>query len=196
MESSDAQGVHAPQFREFFLNWVQDPFAIGAVAPSGRTLAKLMVGGLYPGARVLELGAGTGTVTRAILDAGVDQRDLYLVERNAAFARLLHQRFPRAALLQKDATELADEMPELAGTMDFVVSGLPLVLFPRRQRQRLLAQSFELLRTNGIFVQFTYGGRCPIRRGQLETLGLAASLAGIAPFNVPPAFVYRIRRGA
>lgn len=196
MESSDAQRVHAPQFRRFFLSWMQDPFAIGAVVPSGRTLARLMVSGLYPGARVLELGAGTGTVTRAILDTGVDQSDLYLVERNAAFARLLHQRFPRAVLLQKDATTLADEMPELAAGIDFVVSGLPLVLFPREQRERLVARSFELLKPGGVFLQFTYGGRCPIRRSRLDALGLAASLIGIAAFNVPPAFVYRIRRGA
>src|SRR3970040_1435814 len=154
MDSSDAQQVHPARIRQFFWNWMQDPFAIGAVAPSGRTLARLMVGGLRPGARVMELGAGTGTVTRAILDSGVRQSDLYLVERHATFARLLRQRFPHAVLLQEDATALT-------GSIDFVVSGLPLVLFSQAQKRRLLVQSFDLLRPDGMFHQFTYGGRCP-----------------------------------
>jgi phospholipid N-methyltransferase len=196
MDSSDAQRVHPARFRQFFWNWMQDPLAIGAVAPSGRTLARLMVGGLRLGARVMELGAGTGTVTRAILDTGVRESDLFLVERNAAFARLLRQRFPHAVLLQEDATALEDSARELAGSIDFIVSGLPLVLFSQAQKRQLLVQSFNLLRSSGVFHQFTYGGRCPIRRSVLEGLGLKAALQGIAPFNVPPAFVYRIRRGA
>src|SRR5690606_17594442 len=47
----------------FFLNWLQNPLTVGAVAPSGRELARLMTAGLAPGARVVELGAGTGTLT-------------------------------------------------------------------------------------------------------------------------------------
>jgi phospholipid N-methyltransferase len=194
MDSSDSPPAHPAQLRRFFWNWVQDPLAIGAVVPSGRTLAKLMVNGLHPGTRVMELGAGTGTVTRAILDSGVEQRDLYLVERNDSFARLLRQRFPHATLLHEDATSLTDGARALADSFDFVISGLPLVLFSRAQKERLLEQSFALLKRAGVFHQFTYGGRCPIRRSQLESLSLDATLLGVAPFNVPPAFVYRIGR--
>ena len=196
LERRTAEPTQSAQFRRFFLSWMQDPLAIGAVAPSGRTLARLMVTGLYPGARVLELGAGTGTVTRAILDRGVRAADLYLVERNDGFARLLKQRFPQATLLQQDATSIADNVGEFAASIDFIVSGLPLVLFSRTQKARLLSQSFALLGPAGVFQQFTYGGRCPIRRELLAALRLDATLLGIAPFNVPPAFVYRIARGA
>ena len=194
MDSSEAEQVHPSQFGQFFRSWMQDPLAIGAVAPSGRTLARLMVSGLRPGARVMELGAGTGTVTRAILGCGIAQSDLVLVERNEAFARLLAQRYPHATLLQEDATSLVASAPGLAASFDFIVSGLPLVLFSRMQKLRLLERSFELLKTGGAFHQFTYGGRCPIRRAALASLGVDAELIGIAPFNVPPAFVYRLRR--
>jgi phospholipid N-methyltransferase len=194
MDSSEAGQVYPAQFGQFFRSWMQDPLAIGAVAPSGRTLAKLMVTGLYPGARVMELGSGTGTVTRAILDCGVAQSDLYLVERNESFARLLRQQFPHAALLQEDATSPSKATRLLGGSFDFIVSGLPLVLFSRARKQRLLERSFELLRPAGAFHQFTYGLRCPIRRTALASLNVEASLVGIAPFNVPPAFVYRLRR--
>jgi phospholipid N-methyltransferase len=129
MDSSEAEQIYPPQFRQFFRSWIQDPLTVGAVVPSGRTLAKLMVRGLHSGARVMELGAGTGTVTRAILDRGVAQSDLCLVERNASFARLLKQRFPNATLLEEDATSLVDSARQPSGSFDFIVSGLPLVLF-------------------------------------------------------------------
>jgi phospholipid N-methyltransferase len=194
MDNSDASQGHPAQLRQFFRSWVQNPFAIGAVAPSGRKLAKLMVKGVRADARVMELGPGTGTVTRAILDSGVDERNLFLVERDAAFVRLLRQRFPKATLLHEDATVLGAHTRELAATFDFIVSGLPLVLFSRAQKERLLAHVLELLKPTGAFHQFTYGGRCPIRRSVRDALGLDTALLGIAPFNVPPAFVYRLCR--
>ena len=194
MDSSDTSQAHPAQFRQFFWSWIQNPLAIGAVAPSGRTLAKLMVKGAHAGARVMELGPGTGTVTRAILESGVDERNLYLVERNAAFSRLLRERFPKATLLHEDATKLTAHARDLAGTFDLIVSGLPLVLFSRTQKERLLVDVLDLLKPTGAFHQFTYGGRCPIRRRVRDALGLDTTLLGIAPLNVPPAFVYRICR--
>jgi phospholipid N-methyltransferase len=179
---------------QFFRSWVQNPLAIGAVAPSGRTLAKLMVKDVQADARVMELGPGTGNVTRAILDSGVDERNLYLVERDAAFARLLRARFPKATVLHEDATALTAHTRAVAGTFDFIVSGLPLVLFSRDQKERVLANVLTLLKPTGAFHQFTYGGRCPIRRSVRDALGLDKVLLGIAPFNVPPAFVYRLCR--
>ena len=60
----------------FFRSWIRDPFHVASIVPSGRWLAKLMATGLEPGARVVELGAGTGTLTEAILDRGVLPEDL------------------------------------------------------------------------------------------------------------------------
>jgi len=75
-----------------------------------------------------------------------------------------------------------------------VVSGLPLVLFSRPEKSDLLSQSFTMLKEDGAFYQFTYGGRCPVSRGQLDALGLEAKRVGVTLFNLPPAFVYRITR--
>jgi phospholipid N-methyltransferase len=185
---------HRPDDLGHFLkSWIQNPTAVGAVAPSGRLLAKLMATGLRSGARVIELGAGTGTLTQAILETGVRAEDLFVVEQNTQFLKILARRFPDCPLVAADALSLAEHVPG-PGTFDFVVSGLPLLFFSPQQKERLLEQVFELLGPNGALHQFTYGGRCPVERSLRSRLELRSSLIGIAPFNLPPAFVYRLSR--
>ena len=82
----------------------------------------------------------------------------------------------------------------LPGPADFVVSGLPLLLFTPGRKLRLLHQVFSILTEEGAFHQFTYGGRCPVERAVLRRLGLEATLLRFTPLNVPPAFVYRMQR--
>lgn len=178
----------------FFRSWVRNPFAIGAVAPSSQMLARLMASNLRPGARVIELGAGTGTVTRAILDSGVLPEDLFLVEQNPDFVELLRRRYPRCPVVQADARALSQYSDQLPDRFDFIISGLPLLLFSRLQKLRILTQAFDVLRPNGYFHQFTYAGRCPVGRELRALLRLESSLIGFAPLNLPPAFVYRFAR--
>jgi phosphatidylethanolamine/phosphatidyl-N-methylethanolamine N-methyltransferase len=181
-------------FGHFLKSWIQNPFAIGAVAPSGKPLARLMATGLHPGARVIELGAGTGTLTEAILDRGVRPEDLFVVEQNAKFVKILARRFPRCPIIAADATELVEHVPADRASFDFVISGLPLLFFSPPQKRKLLTQAFELLGPGGVLHQFTYAGRCPVEREVRACLKLESSLLGIAPINLPPAFVYRLAR--
>jgi phospholipid N-methyltransferase len=181
-------------FGRFLRGWMDDPWSVGAVAPSGRALGELMTRDIRPTARVLELGPGTGTLTRAILARGVDPRRLVLLERGRKFVPQLKETFAEVTVIEADATRLAPQLDELRGRVDFVVSGLPLVLFSRQQKRVLLESSFEMLGPAGAYLQFTYGGRCPINRRLLRELGLRATRLGLAARNIPPAIVYRIER--
>lgn len=183
-------------FGTFIKNWLQSPRTVGAVAPSSRLLARLMAKGLRPGARVVELGAGTGTLTQAILASGVRPEDLYLVEQNPQFVEILARRFPGCPILPIDATVLASHLGAAVGTFDFVISGLPLLLFTPENKLALFSQAFAALKPGGMMHQFTYGGRCPIDRESRGKLGLSRQLIGFTPFNLPPAFVYRFERVA
>jgi phospholipid N-methyltransferase len=173
---------------------LREPFSVGALAPSSRFLAKLLVTDMEAGSRVIELGAGTGAVTQAILDAGVHSDDLTLIEQNEEFAELLRLRFPDTTVLEANAVSFRRHIAPDAEPVDFVVSGLPLLLFPARIKIRLLTQIFKSLHQDGCLLQFTYGGRCPISRSLRKSLGLKASLIRFTPFNVPPAFVYSLTR--
>ena len=73
-------------FFQFFRSWISDPRRVAAVAPSGDSLARLMTKHIVPsGGPVLELGAGTGVFTRALVARGVRECDLTLVEYGSDF---------------------------------------------------------------------------------------------------------------
>ena len=181
-------------FKQFLGAVIKEPLAIGAIAPSSSYLAKNMVVGIGPGSRVVELGAGTGMVTRAILESGVDPKDLIVLEQNGEFTNLLKKRFPNVIVAQANALELQHHITALAGPPDFIVSGLPLMLFTTKQKTRLISQSFESLGPNGFFHQFTYGGKCPIEPSILGSVGLKSTFLKLTLLNLPPAFIYRLER--
>jgi len=177
----------------FIRGWVRDPRATGALVPSGRSLARLMAAHVAVGDRVVELGAGTGTVTEAVLRRGVRQQDLTLIERNAEFAAILRRRFPQARVAVADALSFAEQVSRGA-PFDCAVSGLPLLLFSAADKARLLEQVFAVMSPHGRLLQFTYAGFCPIGRALRARFGLRATLVGVAARNLPPAFVYRLER--
>jgi len=173
------------------------PRQVGAVLPSGPALARLITSEISPSrGTVIELGPGTGVFTRALIDRGVREQDLTLVEVNEHFVPMLRRCFPAARLLQRDAARLAAS--DLLGVQPVcaVVSGLPLLNMPFRKIFTIVATAFCHLGADGALYQFTYGRRCPIPRPILDRLGLKAVVIGHAIRNVPPATVYRISRRA
>jgi phospholipid N-methyltransferase len=193
VESHLQRKRHSAHHAAFFKNWLQDPFQVASVVPSSRAVAKLMATDLYPGARVIELGAGTGTLTQAILERGVRAADLHLVEQNDAFASILRMRFAGATIVHADAQTLNETLRELAGTIDYVISGLPILWFGKDKKTRILDAAFTLLKRGGALHQFTYVGRPPVGNRLMADLRLEARLLGFA-VNFPPAFVYRFTR--
>jgi phospholipid N-methyltransferase len=193
MSGSELQQSHTPDdFGHFFKSWMRNPLAMGAFAPSGKSLAKLMAKDVAAGSKVIELGAGTGTVTEALLANGVAPADLQLVERDPQFVKILRRRFPRCHVVAADALEL-DQRVDAAAAFDFVISGLPLLCFSPGRRHRVLQQALQLLKPQGCLHQFTYAGRCPVDRDMRDDFQVESVLLGIAPLNLPPAFVYRLK---
>lgn len=129
-----------------------------------------------------------------MLDRGVKERDLTLIEFGSDFAVMLQARFPEARVLWMDAQRLGQHELNDGRPVGAVVSGLPLLSMPHRKVMAILAGSFRLMGGKGKFYQFTYGPRCPIPRRILDRFGLKAVCIGWTPHNFPPATVYRISR--
>jgi phosphatidylethanolamine/phosphatidyl-N-methylethanolamine N-methyltransferase len=174
----------------FLRSWIEKPLHVGAVMPSGRLLARTMA--QYVDARaagpVVELGPGTGAITSALIDRGVDQKRLVLVEYNPSFCALLRDRYPHAKIVQGDAYTLRDTLWNvLSVPAAAVVSGLPLVTKPMMTRLKLIRDAFVALAPGAPFVQFTYSVAPPIPK---SLPGVSTEASERIWMNLPPARVW------
>lgn len=179
----------------YFRDWLSDPRRVASIVPSGPVLARMMTREVVPHeGPILELGPGTGAFTRALLNRGVGERDLTLVEFGERFAGMLERQFPQARVVRMDAAQLSRRNVLSESSFASVISGLPLLSMSARNVIRVLVGAFRYLRPGGAFLQFTYGPLCPVSRDILNRLGLRATLVGWTVRNLPPAAVYRIVR--
>ena len=180
----------------FLGRWLKAPHRIGALAPSSRHLAQAMARqiDLRQARLVIELGGGTGSITRALLAAGLAPEKLVVVERDERLHRLLAERFPGLRVLRGDAAYLVPLLRPLGITSaSAIVSSLPLLSMPKRLRHRIVEQSFQLLGERGSLVQFTYGIASPLPAREFPVSGRVTARVWR---NLPPAFVWRFERSA
>jgi phosphatidylethanolamine/phosphatidyl-N-methylethanolamine N-methyltransferase len=188
-------GIRLNDEVRFIRSWIEKPLSTGAVTPSGKLLARNMASYVDPNddGPVIELGPGTGPVTEALVDHGVDPARLVLVEFNPTFCKLLKQRFPQADVVHGDAYRLRDALTHYTRhEAAAIVSGLPLMTKPRRTRLRLLSDALALLKPDAPFVQFTYAVVPPIPK----LAGLTVEASERIWLNLPPARVWVYRRPA
>ncbi|PVB61291.1 rRNA adenine N-6-methyltransferase family protein [Labrenzia sp. 011] len=189
---------------KFIRSWAQNPLRTGAVTPSGPDLAARMASFLSPSprSRVVELGPGTGVVTRALVERGFAHDHLNLVEYSADFCDLLNLRYPGMTVLQGDAYALRATLNKpggfLAGNaqqnhlLDGIVSSLPLLTRPEAVRHALLEEALELLKPGAPFIQFSYGLAAPVK---LTGRGVSVISSEWVWKNLPPARVWVYRKG-
>ena len=179
----------------FLRSWIEKPLHMGAVMPSGKLLARTMAQYVDRESKgpVIELGLGTGAITNALIEHGVDQKRLVLVEYNPGFCALLRDRYPQARVVQGDAYALRDSLGEvLDAPASAVVSGLPLVTKPMLTRLKLIRDAFVALAPGAPFVQFTYSVAPPIPK---SLPGVSTEASERIWMNLPPARVWVYRKG-
>jgi phosphatidylethanolamine/phosphatidyl-N-methylethanolamine N-methyltransferase len=179
----------------FLRSWIEKPLHVGAVMPSGRLLARTMAEyvDVHSTGAVVELGPGTGAITSALIERGIDQKRLVLVEYNPGFCALLRDRYPHARVVQGDAYKLRDSLRNvLSAPASAVVSGLPLVTKPMQTRLKLIREAFVALAPGAPFVQFTYSVAPPIPK---SLPGVSTQASERIWMNLPPARVWVYRKG-
>lgn len=178
----------------FIRSWIEKPIATGAVMPSGKVLARTMARYVDPHAAgpVIELGPGTGPVTEALIDHGIDPARLVLVEFNPTFCRMLRTKFPAATVVQANAYSLRRSLANvLEQPASAVVSGLPLMTKPMMTRLRLFSDALAVMAPNCPFIQFTYAVMPPI---PTDYNRITAEASDLIWMNLPPARVWVYRR--
>lgn len=178
----------------FLRQLVRRPQQVVALSPSSAELARVMTGHLSAATgRVAELGAGTGTLTRAILARGVAAESLTLFELNPDFCQHLRTKFPGVTVLNHGAETLGNACEPGLGA---VISGLPLLSMPNNVQLAILRPAFDRLRPGGRFVQFTYGPGPPVAQEVQHALSLGIDRGDKVWGNLPPARVFHFYRVA
>jgi phosphatidylethanolamine/phosphatidyl-N-methylethanolamine N-methyltransferase len=179
----------------FFKGWIDKPRAVGSIVPTSSITARKMASVINPdsGLPVLELGPGTGVITRAILARGVKPENLWSVEYSADFVEHLTEIFPTVNIVQGDAFDLDATLPQKGMVFDSVVSGVPLLNFRVEQRVRYVESLLDRIPMGRPIVQLTYGPLSPVppRRGNYTVEHFDFIVR-----NLPPTQLWIYRRGA
>ncbi len=173
-----------------FVFWqalLRNPRGVGAAVPSSRRLAEAIAAAVPSDGQdlVVEIGAGSGVVTGALLDRGIAPGRLVVFERDRELARHLQRRYPGVRVVSGDACHLRRTLGdgEAVGT---IVSGVPLRSLPRPEALALLRECAAALPAAGRLIQFTYAWDMP---RLFAEAGFAHESRRFIALNLPPAFV-------
>jgi phosphatidylethanolamine/phosphatidyl-N-methylethanolamine N-methyltransferase len=142
---------------------------------------------------VIELGPGTGVVTKALIERGVKPSRIIAIEYSPEFCRMIRDRFPGVTVIEGDAYDLDTTLGGRADRASAVVSSLPLVARPLEDRVRLVEAGLRRMEPGRAFVQFSY-----LRKGPIEAAPPTFTMEA-SPWvwmNIPPARVWRYRQRA
>ena len=179
----------------FLKSLAERPRMTGAIAPSGPALAKAMAAHVDPAGTlpVIELGPGTGVVTKALIERGVAPERIVAIEYSPEFCTLLRQRFPGITVIRGDAYDLDGSLAGRAPEIANVVSSLPLVARPLADRVRLIEAGLARTVGDAPFIQFSYTFKGPVHPIPATFTGRASRWIWM---NAPPARVWLYRRPA
>ncbi len=174
----------------FFRRWLANPLQMGSIVPSSPALCKRIAAQTHAGPDqiVVELGAGTGVISRALIDGGLAPERLHVVEIVPDMANHLRAALPGARVIEGDARRLPYLIPsELHGRIGTVVVGIPLVLLPIAEQRRFI-DAIEAVAPGLGFILYSYCITSPL---PWKKLGLKPKREAWTPLNFPPASVWR-----
>lgn len=181
----------------FFMRCLRHPLRLGAVLPSSKTLTDLVSrhATLNPDGIIVELGGGTGRLTRSLLEAGIPSEKLYVLELDPELGEFLRRAMPQVKnVIIGNACDLPNLIPqEYVGKVKTVISGMPMTTMPMEIQRRILKAAFEVMSPDGQLLQYTYRPVSPL---SAEKHGLYKKRIGVAFKNVPPATVWQYMKAS
>jgi len=175
----------------FFAQSISKLREIGSFVPSSRFLVSSMCDQIdfKSASLVVELGPGTGAVTRLMLSKMPEHSRLVCIELNPAFSEQLSREFcdTRARIIQGSAADLSQHLQSHGGLKaDYIVSSLPLYNIPTRVKMRILHACQANLKVGGQFIQYQYS----IADKKIVQRHFCDMKTDFVLMNFPPAFVY------
>lgn len=178
----------------FFLRWLANPLKVGSVFPSGPGLRELIVRNTRRADDeiIVEFGAGTGPVTKALLDAGHPGAAIHSFEIDEKMVAFLRGNFPDVNIIHGDCRDVEKLIPaEHVGRVGTLIVGIPMLSLPMDVQRGIVDAIFRVLPPGGRFILFTYSLFSPLKR---DVLGLRGERLGFTTRNFPPASLWAYRK--
>ena len=179
----------------FFKGWIDGPKSVGAILPTSAVTARRMASVINPasGLPVLELGPGTGIITKAIIERGVAAENIVSIEYSTDFYQHLKRTIPGVNFINGDAFDLDTTIGDWKDRkFDAVISAIPMLSFPMEKRIALLEDLLDRMPPGRPVVQITYSPVSPIDarpdRFHIRHLDFVVR-------NIPPAQLWVYSRG-
>lgn len=176
----------------FFKSLLKSPLKTGAFFPSSKNLAFSISSFVdIPGEDeyVVELGAGTGRLTAALLSRGVPESKLIIFEVQPSLVKFLKKKFPYTTVIEGNAADMTILLPQhMIGKVATVVSGIPMVNLRFNEQQAIIRSCKSIMKSDGTLLQFTYRPGSPLPSNRL---GLSQRYLGHVFMNMPPAAIWK-----
>ncbi len=177
----------------FWQRTLKNPRQVCSLFPSSPFVGRAMTSALgeRTNSHIIELGAGTGAVTKQLIRNGVRPEKLTLVEIDAQLGGHLRRSFPDVDVVIGCAQDLAKLWEERnGGNVGAIVSTLPMRLFSKKLIYLVMKNSLQVLEDGGMFVQFTYRQNSPVPTRVVKALRLKAWRYARVWLNLPPAAIW------
>lgn len=185
---------------EFIKAAVKNPMQVSTVFPTSKNLAETIIShvDLKRAESVVELGAGTGAITKHLF-AHLSSKEKYLgVELNSSMVEFLRQEFSGVHFEAGPAENLLQWVPE--NGVDIVISSLPWSLFNDNIQDRTINAILKSLKPGGVFITYICVHALTYRQAGafLKRLNNGFSDVYQSPLewrNIPPAYIFKSTKG-
>lgn len=181
---------------QFLQAFLKNPAKVGAITPSSPELAQKMIEGIEPSANniVLELGVGTGAITKFLQEIVPDEKSYLGIELDRILVKTLKKNYPDLKIVCGNATEThAIHQRSHLGKVGYVICCLPFVSLPNEVGERILLEIDKFMQAGCTFRTFQYAhgyyfpSAIKLREFMRDRYGKAKRSSLIVK-NVPPAY--------
>jgi phosphatidylethanolamine/phosphatidyl-N-methylethanolamine N-methyltransferase len=147
------------QHLKFFQGFIKNPLKVGAISPSSTDLALKMIEDVKANREnaVVEIGCGTGAITKYLQDIIPDRESFIGIEIDKDFVKNLEKDYPELGFVCGDACKTTEIIKEIGlRKVSYVISGLPFVVLPKEVRKGILSEVDKLMQNGCLFRTFQY----------------------------------------
>ena len=181
---------------EFLQAFLKNPAKVGAIAPSSPELAQRMLDEIRPDDEnvVLELGVGTGAITKYLQDIVSDEESYLGIELDRDLVKLLKKNFPALKIVRGNACDaFSIHQKTNLGKIGYIICCLPFVSLPNEVGEMILSEVDKFMERGCTFRTFQYAhgyyfpSAIKLREHMRKRYGKAQKSPLIVK-NVPPAY--------